>query len=93
MIGIIMNLLFSGHMSYGTPGSSFYIAGPTFIVAPVLGFLVSAFIVSLAWVYQDAAKRRKNSFVALVFILLTGWPLSLFWWFWLRPNPSALKSL
>jgi len=63
----------------------FSVQGPFILVVPAICSLVFLFVGSLVWVCIDAAQRRKNALVVLAFILLTGWPLSFFWWFWLRP--------
>jgi hypothetical protein len=62
------------------PGGS-YFHGPACLP---LAYLALA-IASLIWVYGDARKRGKNGVLALLFVLFTGFPLSLIWWLWLRP--------
>ena len=83
----LLNILFS-RTTYGKPGG-LYIEGPLIWVFAVLATLVSIFAASMVWVYRDAVKRDKNPVIAILFVLLTGWPVSFIWWFWLRP---ALKE-
>ena len=86
MIHFIMLLL--SPMTYGAPG--FHVHGPALLVVPaVLGF-VGLFAGSLVWVWLDASKRNKSGLIVLLFILLTGWPASFIWWFWLRPKETGL---
>jgi hypothetical protein len=66
------------------PGG-FKIEGPVIFVIPAIIAVLFFIFASLVWVYRDAGKRDRNGFVALIFILLTGWPGSFLWWFWLRP--------
>ena len=57
--------------------------------------VLSCFVLySLVMVAFDARRRGKNWFLAILFVLTAGWPLSLVWWQWLRPkfpspNPVA----
>jgi hypothetical protein len=84
MIENIFKLLLSP-MSYGKPGDTLYVHGTVIFVLPF--FLVSAaiFVGSLTWLYLDAERRGKSRIIAILFILLTGWPASFIWWLWLRP--------
>ena len=86
-MGDILKILTS-HTTYGKPGG-LYIEGPLISVVSCLVVLTGIFVASLVWVYRDAVKRGKNPVVAMLFILLTGWPGSFIWWCWLRP---ALKE-
>jgi hypothetical protein len=70
--------------SFEAPGR-LKIEGPAIIVLPAVIAIVFCSITSLLWVYKDAVKRNKNGLIALLFIILTGWPVSFLWWFWLRP--------
>jgi hypothetical protein len=71
----------------------FSVRGPFILVEPALCALVFLFFGSLVWVWIDAGQRQKNALVVLAFILLTGWPLSFIWWFWLRPpRGESLQS-
>lgn len=63
----------------------FKLEGPAILVLPLLLAIVVACIGSLVWLCRDARRRNKNAFVALLFVLLAGWPLSFVWWLWLRP--------
>ena len=68
------------------------ISGSPFLVIPALIILVILFALSVAWATNDASKRGKNIFLAVLFIILTGWPISLFWWLWLRPPIKKEQS-
>jgi hypothetical protein len=77
----------------------FRFSEPAILVVPVLLAIIYFSITSLIWVYQDAELREKTGWNAVLFVLLTGWPLSFLWWFWLRPaadrhpiNWKRLKS-
>jgi hypothetical protein len=84
MIEDIIKFLSSPASFSGWPGG-FSTSGPFVFAVPVFIAYISLLIVSLVWVYIDANKRNKNGFIALLLILLTGWPFSFIWWFWLRP--------
>jgi hypothetical protein len=72
--------LFSNQSSIDIFGAEFY--GP-----PIFIFLVLAvFIYSIYWIRKDARLRGKSPTVAMLFGILSGWPLSLLWWKWLRPT-------
>ena len=60
--------------------------GPVIVVIPLEIILFCGFIWSLVWVYRDASKRNKNPSIAIVFLLVAGWPISLLFWHWLRPE-------
>jgi uncharacterized membrane protein len=60
--------------------------GPSILIIPLLVALAVFFVLSLIWIYKDSRKRNKSGFIALLFILLTGWPLSFLWWLWIRPR-------
>ena len=90
MFTAILKVLFS-HASVGNPGG-FHVEGPLIVVIPVAIAFVYFFARSIAWVHHDAVQRNKDGVMAALFILLTGWPASFIWWFWLRPalnSPSA----
>jgi len=74
--------------SFTAPGG-FKIEGPVIWAIPTVMALLFGAIASLIWLFRDATKRDKNGFVALVFVLATGWPASFIWWFWLRPPVQA----
>jgi hypothetical protein len=88
MIENVINFLLSP--AYVTGPGGFHMTGPFILVEPTLVAIIVLSIGSLVWVWKDATKRNKSGFIALLFILLTGWPASFIWWFWLRP-PSTLK--
>lgn len=75
--------LFSHASFSGIAGS--HLEGPAIFVIPVLVATISCSFASLFWVSKDAENRNKSSFLVVLFILLTGWPWSFVWWFWLRP--------
>jgi uncharacterized membrane protein YhaH (DUF805 family) len=76
----------------GWPGG-FFTSGPLVFSVPVFIAYIALFIFSLVWVYRDANDRGKSGLVALLLILLTGWPFSFIWWFWLRPPSNSTASL
>jgi len=78
------------HASFDFRG--FKMEGPALLVLPALIALIYFSIASLVWVYKDARKRNKHGMVALLFILLTGWPASFIWWFWIRPPIADAKT-
>jgi len=88
MIENVIKFLFSP-ASFNSSLGGFHIQGPSIFIAPATIAFIFCSIGSLVWVYQDARKRDKSGFITLLFILLTGWPASFIWWFWLRP---PLKS-
>jgi hypothetical protein len=55
----------------------------------ILVLFVLVLFGSLIWVARDALRRGKSGIVAVLFALVAGWPLSLAWWFWLRPSTGA----
>ncbi|MFZ4780154.1 MAG: hypothetical protein ACOYM3_32765 [Terrimicrobiaceae bacterium] len=65
--------------------NSFKIEGPVIFVFPAALTIITLSIASMVWLYNDATKRKKHGLVAVIFVLLTGWPASFIWWFWLRP--------
>jgi hypothetical protein len=77
--------------TYGKPGG-LYIHGPLIVVFVELILLLYFLVGSLAWLWQDARKRNKSAWVAVVFVLCTGWPLSFLWWLWLRPQIAETAS-
>lgn len=89
MIENVIKFLASPASFSNGPGG-FGINGPALIVMPAIISIFFLFFASLVWVWSDARKRNKSGFIALVFILLTGWPASFIWWFWLRP-PSTMR--
>ena len=42
--------------------------------------------------YRDAESRGKSGIVAILFILICGWPLSFIWWYWLRPEKKIIEE-
>lgn len=54
---------------------------------------VILFILSIRWAACDATRRGKSGFVAGVFVLIAGWPVSLLFWRWLRPPVSTPPPL
>ena len=64
----------------------FRFSEPAILVVPVLVALIYCSIGSLIWIYRDAELREKTGWHAVLFVLLTGWPVSFLWWCWLRPE-------
>jgi hypothetical protein len=69
--------------SFKSPGLN--LEGPAVLVLPGIIAILLLSIWSFIWLFYDARKRSNNGLVAIVFVIITGWPLSLLWWFWLRP--------
>jgi len=69
----------------------FKIEGPVIIVLPAIIALLAVSIWSFIWLYMDAKKRGKSGILAVLFVIVTGWPLSFVWWFWLRPQTADAK--
>lgn len=61
------------------------ISGHPLVVLPVTIAVVIGFFVSIAWMYGDAQARGKSGCLALLFCVM-GWPISILWWLWLRPE-------
>lgn len=59
--------------------------GPAIVVLPALILFLAALVASMIWLYRDAVSRRKSGVLAMLFVLVTGYPVSFLWWFWLRP--------
>ena len=62
--------------------------GPAALIVPVFFIFLFLIFSSIGWIYRDAKHRDRNGFIAVLFILLAGWPLSFLWWVWLRPPVS-----
>jgi uncharacterized membrane protein len=89
MTGNIIKLLLSPS-AFNGPGGT-HMEGSLLFVIIIVSALVGVFAASLIWLQKDAQRRNKNAFVAILFILLTGWPGSFLWWFWLRPPLKGEK--
>jgi hypothetical protein len=61
-------------------------SAPAIMLIPTMVGFSYGFVASLIWLRRDAERRGKNPAHALLFLLTTGWPLSLLWWLWLRPK-------
>lgn len=72
--------------------SGYRLEGPAILVLSGLIIGVGMAIATLVWLYRDARCRGKSGFLAIAFILLTGWPLSFIWWFWLRPKAIVKRA-
>lgn len=59
---------------------------PAILVVPLIAAAIYFSIASFVWLYQDAEERGKKGLTAILLVLLTGWPISFLWWFWLRPK-------
>lgn len=62
------------------------ISEPAIVVVPLIVAAIYFSIASFVWLYRDAEERGKKGWTALLLVLLTGWPISFLWWFWLRPK-------
>jgi len=59
---------------------------PAVLALPLIAGVIYFSIASFVWLYRDAEERGKKGWTAILLILLTGWPISFLWWFWLRPK-------
>ena len=64
----------------------FRFSEPAILAAPLIVAIIYFSIASFVWLYRDAEELAKKGWVAVILVLLTGWPLSFLWWFWLRPE-------
>jgi len=83
MIDNLFKFLLSPASIHGPNG--FSLEGSTIWVLFAALCIVTVFVGSLTWLYLDAERRGKSRLIAILFILLTGWPASFIWWLWLRP--------
>ena len=81
---VVLFLISPASVEFG----EFIVKGPAIFVVPTAITIIGLSIWSFIWLFRDARKRQKNGFLAIVFILMTGWPLSFIWWMWLRPDPN-----
>ncbi len=75
------------HASFKGPGI-LKVEGPMIFVVPLAAAMIYGAAASIVWLHKDAVQRDKNGCLTVLFILLTGWPVSFLWWFWLRPPLS-----
>jgi hypothetical protein len=68
-----------------------YSATSDIILVAMLSAFSTILLSSLIWVFFDARNRRKSGLIALLFIVITGWPLSFIWWLWLTPPIKARR--
>ena len=64
-------------------------------VEGIPGFLIPVFIFmgyTLLKLYRDAKSRGKNGLIAILFILICGWPISFILWYWLRPEKQIIEE-
>lgn len=80
----------TSHSSFDLPFIKY--DGPAIVTIPLLLIFLVAFFASYIWLYHDARKRGKNGVIAILFIMLTGWPVSFIWWFWLRPSTKNISG-
>ena len=64
----------------------FRFSEPAIVVGPLIVAAIYFSMASVVWLYRDAEQRGKKGWTALLLVLLTGWPISFLWWFWLRPE-------
>jgi hypothetical protein len=65
--------------------SIIHISGNQYVMYPVLIALIFLYIRSLIWVTKDARKRGKSPILAIIFVSICSWPISLLWWTWFYP--------
>jgi hypothetical protein len=54
----------------------------------LLGGVIGCYLASLAWVYRDARKHGHPARMAVLFVMVAVWPLSLCVWLLIRSNMS-----
>jgi len=64
----------------------FRFSEPAIFIVPLIVGIIYFSIASFVWLYRDAEERGKKGRTAILLVLLTGWPISFLWWFWLRPK-------
>ena len=57
------------------------------------GILGLAFLYSCWWAYWDGKVRGRNPWLTILFIILAGWPFSIWFWKWLRPERKITDSV
>ena len=81
-------------MNNGEAGSDFlgiHLSGSHESVAFWQTVLLVLLIGNAIWIFRDARKLGQNPWIAVI-LLLIGWPLSNFWWLWLRPKSEAVPK-
>lgn len=48
---------------------------------------------SLVWGASDARSRGKSAILAILFVGLANWPLSILFWLWLRPQRAVHQGV
>jgi len=43
-------------------------------------------LITSIWIVRDSLSRGKNPFAIFLFHTIAGWPLSIIWWCYLRPE-------
>ena len=51
----------------------------------VFGVLLFFAVLTAWWAYKDGKARGRNPWLVVLFVLMAGWPISIWWWQWLRP--------
>jgi chromate transport protein ChrA len=77
-----MKWFFTEKMTFGSFG------GPPVFILIILIIMVY----TLVKLYRDANSRGKSGIVAILFILICGWPFSFIWWWWLRPKKKLIDE-
>ena len=54
----------------------------------LMACLIGCYVASLVWVYRDARKQGYHAMMAVMFVVVAVWPLSLFVWMLIRSNVS-----
>ena len=65
--------------------------GPPAFQVVVLVIVFAAFLWSIVWILRDSEQRGKSGILAVIFLAVSGWPLSVLWWLWLRPPIVKFK--
>lgn len=64
--------------------------GPLSYFLPIAAVLLLLFILSILWAVRDARRHELPALYAVLVLTLTGWPLSIIWWFGLRSTAKRL---
>ena len=70
-------------------GLKLEMVGPMWFQNVCTVLFLGVFVWSLFWVANDTKRRGKSPFGAVIFAMLALYPISLFWWVWLRPPLRA----
>jgi len=81
----IIKWLFTSDASVDFPLLNF--SGPPILILLIIGLM----IVSTILIVKDAKTRNRNGLIAAL-LVLSCWPISILWWYWLRPKSKINKA-